>query len=183
MQCEPRIPAQVRALARIRHRAEGELAVLEGHLDPGDPRRPVGSHGGDSLCLCRSKNSRTRRANSGSARSTSFHAVIPPNIAQAAEAEPARMSKTVRRTCPVHRARVPVQKSAHGRSGRSNERGEGAWACQLDLICAPQLMSARVGWPVQGGSVRLARMFSAWTSPDPPLRRRHKAGCARSAHG
>src|SRR5258708_13902721 len=34
---------------RVRHRAEGELAVLEGHLDPGDPRRPVGSQGGNRL--------------------------------------------------------------------------------------------------------------------------------------
>src|ERR1039457_1464609 len=29
VQCEPRIPAQIRTLARVRHRAEGELAVLE----------------------------------------------------------------------------------------------------------------------------------------------------------
>src|SRR6266581_9228621 len=49
VQREPRIPAQVRALARVRHRAEGELAVLEGRLDPGDPRRPVGSQGGNRL--------------------------------------------------------------------------------------------------------------------------------------
>ena len=49
VQCEPRIPAQIRALARVRHRAKGKLAVLEGHLDPGDPRRPVGSQGGDRL--------------------------------------------------------------------------------------------------------------------------------------
>src|ERR1700677_234274 len=49
VQREPRIPAQVRALARVRHRAEGELAVLEGYLDPGDPRRPVGSQGGHRL--------------------------------------------------------------------------------------------------------------------------------------
>ena len=47
--CEPRIPAQIRALARVRHRTKGKLAVLEGHLDPGDPRRPVGSQGGDRL--------------------------------------------------------------------------------------------------------------------------------------
>src|SRR5712691_1258823 len=49
VQCEPRISTQIRTLARVRHRAEGELAVLEGHLDPGDPRRPVGSQGGNRL--------------------------------------------------------------------------------------------------------------------------------------
>ena len=38
VQGEPRIPAQIRPLARVRHRAEGELAVLESRLDPGDPR-------------------------------------------------------------------------------------------------------------------------------------------------
>jgi len=43
------IPAQIRTLARVRHRAEGELAFLEGHLDPGDPRRPAGSQGGNRL--------------------------------------------------------------------------------------------------------------------------------------
>jgi hypothetical protein len=46
---EPRIPAQIRALARVRHRAKDQFAVLEGRLDPGDPRRPVGSHGGKCL--------------------------------------------------------------------------------------------------------------------------------------
>jgi hypothetical protein len=49
VQGEPRIPAQIRALARIQHRAENQLAVLEDRLDPGDPRRPVGSQGGDCL--------------------------------------------------------------------------------------------------------------------------------------
>jgi hypothetical protein len=38
----------------------------------------------------------------------------------------------------------------------SKEPGEGAGACQMDLICAPQLMSAKAGWPVQnGGDARL----------------------------
>jgi hypothetical protein len=49
VQREPRIPAQIRTLARVRHRAEGELAVLEGHFDPGDPRRPVGPQRGNRL--------------------------------------------------------------------------------------------------------------------------------------
>ena len=49
VQGEPRIPAQIRSLSRARHRAEGELAVLERRLDPGDPRRPVGPHGRDRL--------------------------------------------------------------------------------------------------------------------------------------
>jgi hypothetical protein len=33
----------------------------------------------------------------------------------------------------------------------SEEPGERAGACQMDLICAPQLMSAKVGWPVRNG--------------------------------
>ncbi len=49
VQGEPRIPAEIRALARVRHRAEDQLAVLEDRLDPGDPRRPVGSQGGKRL--------------------------------------------------------------------------------------------------------------------------------------
>ena len=31
----------------------------------------------------------------------------------------------------------------------SKEPGEEAGACQMDLICAPQLMSAKAGWPDQ----------------------------------
>jgi hypothetical protein len=81
---------------------------------------------------------------------------MAPNISPASEGEPAGTSKTVRRTCPVHRARVPAR-NRFMQIRTSNERGEGAWACQLDMICAPQLMSARIGWPVQlGGSVRFS---------------------------
>ena len=32
---------------------------------------------------------------------------------------------------------------------RAKEPGEEAGACQMDLICAPQLMSAKAGWPDQ----------------------------------
>jgi hypothetical protein len=49
VQGEPRIPAQIRALARVRHRAKNQFAVLEDRLDPGDSRRPVGSQGGNGL--------------------------------------------------------------------------------------------------------------------------------------
>jgi DNA-binding MarR family transcriptional regulator len=49
VQGESWIPAEVRALARARHRSEDQFAVLEGRLDPGDPRCPTGSHGGDRL--------------------------------------------------------------------------------------------------------------------------------------
>ena len=49
VQGEPRIATEVRALARVRHRAEHELSVLEGRFDPGDPRRPVGAQGGNRL--------------------------------------------------------------------------------------------------------------------------------------
>jgi len=49
VQGEPRIPAEIRALARVRHRAEHQLAILEGRLDPGDPRRSVSSQGGNRL--------------------------------------------------------------------------------------------------------------------------------------
>ena len=38
VQGEPRIPTQIGAFSRVRHRAERQLAVLEGHLDPRDPR-------------------------------------------------------------------------------------------------------------------------------------------------
>ena len=49
VQGEPRIPAQIRALARVRHRTENQFAVLEDRVDLGDPRRPVGSQGGKCL--------------------------------------------------------------------------------------------------------------------------------------
>ncbi len=49
VQGEPRVPAQVRALARVRHRANDQFAVLEDRLDPGDSRRSVGSQGGHCL--------------------------------------------------------------------------------------------------------------------------------------
>src|SRR6185312_16724541 len=49
VQCEPRIPAQVRTLARVRHRAEDQVAVLEDRLDPGDARRTVSPHGRNRL--------------------------------------------------------------------------------------------------------------------------------------
>jgi hypothetical protein len=49
VQREPRIAAQVGARARVRHRAEDQLAVLEDGLDPGDPGRPVGAYGGNCL--------------------------------------------------------------------------------------------------------------------------------------
>ncbi len=94
MQCEPRIPAQIRALARVRHRAEGELAVLEGRLDPGDPRRPVGSHGGNRLVSVPVEEA------PHALRELRFRAldVLPrrhaPNIAQATEGELAGMSTT-----------------------------------------------------------------------------------------
>ena len=34
VQGEPRIPAKIRTLARVRHRAETQLTALEGRLDP-----------------------------------------------------------------------------------------------------------------------------------------------------
>jgi hypothetical protein len=46
---EPRIATEIRALTRVRHRAEDQFTVLEGRLDPGNSRRPVGSQG--SKCL------------------------------------------------------------------------------------------------------------------------------------
>src|SRR6185312_11056078 len=49
VQREPRIAAQVRALAGVGHRAEDQFAVLEDRLDPGDPRRPVDPYGGNRL--------------------------------------------------------------------------------------------------------------------------------------
>ena len=49
VQGEPRIAAEIRALARVRHRAKNQFAVLEDRLDPGNSRRPVGSHGGQCL--------------------------------------------------------------------------------------------------------------------------------------
>src|SRR6185503_17460885 len=47
------VPMEIRALARVRHRAEDEVAVLEGRLDAGDPRRPVGTYGGNGLVSVR----------------------------------------------------------------------------------------------------------------------------------
>ena len=38
VQGEARIAAKIRALTCARHRAENQLAILEGRLDPGDPR-------------------------------------------------------------------------------------------------------------------------------------------------
>src|SRR5262249_53711360 len=38
MQGEPWIAAEIRAFARVRHRAKDQLAVLEDRLNPGDPR-------------------------------------------------------------------------------------------------------------------------------------------------
>src|SRR5262245_40672221 len=49
VQGEPWIPTEIGALARVRHRAEDQVAVLEGRLDAGDPRRPVRSYGRDRL--------------------------------------------------------------------------------------------------------------------------------------
>jgi len=49
VQGEPRIPAEIRALARVRHRAKNQFAVLEDRLNPGNSRRPVGSQGGKCL--------------------------------------------------------------------------------------------------------------------------------------
>ena len=98
VQCEPRIPAQIRTLARVRHRAEGELSVLEGHLDPGDPRRPVGSHGGNRLVPVPVEEP------AYALRELRFRAldVLPrrhaPNIAQATEGKVAGMSKTLSAT-------------------------------------------------------------------------------------
>src|SRR6185436_10692484 len=42
VQREPVIASEIGALPSVGHRAERELAVGELHLDPGDPRRPVG---------------------------------------------------------------------------------------------------------------------------------------------
>lgn len=49
VQREPRIAAEIRALARVRHGAEYQLAVLEDCLDAGDSRRSVGPQGGKRL--------------------------------------------------------------------------------------------------------------------------------------
>src|SRR5215831_3035817 len=49
MQGEPRIPPQVRTLARPRHRPEPELTVSELALDARDPRRAVGPQRRDRL--------------------------------------------------------------------------------------------------------------------------------------
>jgi hypothetical protein len=49
VQGEPRIATEIGALARVLHRAKDHFAVLERRLDPGDPRRPVGSQGRDRL--------------------------------------------------------------------------------------------------------------------------------------
>ena len=49
VQGEPRVTMEVRALARVRHRAKHELSVLECRFDPGDPRRAVGAQGGNRL--------------------------------------------------------------------------------------------------------------------------------------
>jgi hypothetical protein len=95
VQCEPRIAAQIRALARVRHRPEGELAVLEGRLDPGDPRRPVGSQGGNRLVPVPVEKL------PHAPRELRFRALdVPPrrhapNIAQATEGELAGMSCAV----------------------------------------------------------------------------------------
>ena len=53
VQGEPGIAVQIGALARLRHRAEGELAFGELHLDPGDARAAIGPQGGDRLVLLR----------------------------------------------------------------------------------------------------------------------------------
>src|SRR6202022_3913076 len=111
VQCEPRIPAQIRALARVRHRAEGELAVLAGPLDPGDPRRPVGPHGGNRLVPVPVEEP------PHALRELRFRAldVLPrrhaPNISPATEGELAGMRKTLRRNCPVRRARASTPRS------------------------------------------------------------------------
>jgi hypothetical protein len=74
MQGKPRIPPQIRALARRRHRPEPELPVSELALDARDPRDPSARNVAIVLCLPASNSRPTRAANSGSARSTSFHA-------------------------------------------------------------------------------------------------------------
>lgn len=132
VQCEPRIPAQIRTLARVRHRAEGELSVLEGHLDPGDPRRPVGSHGGNRLVPVPVEEP------AYALRELRFRAldVLPrrhaPNIAQATEGKVAGMSKTLRRNYPVRRARASAPPSAH-----QHRPSADCQAVQPDLRVAP----------------------------------------------
>jgi hypothetical protein len=49
VQGESRIATEIRSLARVRHRAKNQFAILEDRLDPGDPRRPVGSQGRNCL--------------------------------------------------------------------------------------------------------------------------------------
>src|SRR5215469_14763019 len=53
MQGEPRIPLQIRTLARPRHRPEPELTVSELALDARDPRRAVGPQRRDRLMPAR----------------------------------------------------------------------------------------------------------------------------------
>ena len=53
MQGEPRIPSQIRTLARARHRPEPELTVGELALDARDPRRAVGPQRRDRLVPAR----------------------------------------------------------------------------------------------------------------------------------
>ena len=78
VQCEPRIPAQIRALARVGIEPKASSPSSKATSIPeirGDPSaRTVAI----VLCLRASKSPRTRCANSGSARSTSFHAVMRP---------------------------------------------------------------------------------------------------------
>ena len=77
---EARIAHQVGALAGMRHRTELQLAVLERHLDAGDPRRPSARNVASVLCRCASNNDCTRAANAGCSRSKSLQAAIATSM-------------------------------------------------------------------------------------------------------
>jgi len=78
MQGEARIPAEIRALARVWHRAKGQFAFLETAPIPEIRGEPSARKVAIVLCLWASNSARTRCANSGSACSMSRHVVISP---------------------------------------------------------------------------------------------------------
>src|SRR5665213_179399 len=49
MKSESRVPAQIGTLASVGHRTEDQFTALKPGLDPRDPRRTIGSQGGDRL--------------------------------------------------------------------------------------------------------------------------------------
>ena len=146
VQGEPRISTQIRALARVRHRAEGKLAVLEGHLDPGDPRRPVGSQGGHRLVPVRVE----EPLNALRKLRPCALDVLPrghsPNMAQVTACELVAISKTLRATarCAGQRRitqsfRPEARRAAGHRRGRERAAISHWCVWPRDAVVSPGL--------------------------------------------